>query len=104
MTLTWAAENVDKVAGFAGIYPVCNLASWPGLAKACGPYHLTSEQLAKQLTEHNPIDRLAPLAKAGVPLFAIHGDNDTVVPLNANSGEMMACRRRMVCIIYSNSG
>ena len=31
MTLNWAAENADKVAGFAGIYPVCNLISYPGI-------------------------------------------------------------------------
>ena len=30
--------------------------------------------------------RLEPLAKAKVPLFAIHGDVDAVVPLEANSG------------------
>ncbi|MGY8672717.1 MAG: LamG-like jellyroll fold domain-containing protein [Verrucomicrobiia bacterium] len=36
---------------------------------------------------HNPIDRLKPLA-AGVPLFHIHGDNDKVVPLDANSAEL----------------
>jgi pimeloyl-ACP methyl ester carboxylesterase len=34
------------------------------------------------------VDRLAVLARAGVPLFAIHGDSDSVVPLEANSGEM----------------
>ncbi|MFZ4820136.1 MAG: alpha/beta hydrolase family protein, partial [Limisphaerales bacterium] len=34
MTLSWAAENPDKVAGFAGIYPVCNLASYPGITNA----------------------------------------------------------------------
>ena len=85
MTLSWAAENPDKVAGFAGIYPVCNVASYPGLAKAAGAYAMKPEELAAQLHEHNPADRLAPLAKAGVPLFAIHGDVDTVVPLAANS-------------------
>lgn len=46
------------------------------------------DELSSRLAEHNPIDRLAALAKAGVPLFAIHGDNDKVVPLDANSGEM----------------
>ena len=85
MTLSWAAENPDKVAGFAGIYPVCNLASYPGVAKAAGAYEMKPEELEAHLTEHNPIDRLAPLAGAGVPLFAIHGDVDTVVPLEANS-------------------
>jgi pimeloyl-ACP methyl ester carboxylesterase len=88
MTLAWAAENPDKVAGFAGIYPVCNLASYPGLAKASGAYRLTAEELAGRLAEHNPVDRLAPLAKAGVPLFAIHGDRDGTVPLELNSGLM----------------
>ncbi len=38
------------------------------------------------MAEHNPIDRLATLAGAKVPLFAIHGDVDAVVPLEKNSG------------------
>ncbi len=29
MMLTWAMRHPDKLAAFAGIYPVCNLASWP---------------------------------------------------------------------------
>jgi len=86
MTLSWAAENPDKVAGFAGIYPVCNIASYPGVAKAAGAYEMKPEELWTHLKEHNPVERLAPLAGAGVPLFAIHGDVDTVVPLEANSG------------------
>ena len=86
MTLSWAAENPDKVAAFAGIYPVVNVASYPGVAKAAEAYEMKPEELQAHLTEHNPIDRLAPLARAGVPLFAIHGDVDTVVPLEANSG------------------
>jgi pimeloyl-ACP methyl ester carboxylesterase len=88
MTLAWAAENADKVAGFAGIYPVCDLASYPGVATASRAYGMTAEELESRLTEHNPIDRLASLASAGVPLFAIHGDSDRVVPLEANSEEM----------------
>ncbi len=86
MTLSWAAENPDKVAGFAGIYPVCNVTSYPGIATAAGAYEMKPEELETHLNEHNPIDRLAPLARAGVPLFAIHGDVDVVVPLEANSG------------------
>lgn len=88
MTLSWAADNADKVAGFAGIYPVCNIASYPGVASASGAYHLTPAEFSAKLKEHNPIDRLAALAKAGVPLFGIHGDVDKVVPLDANSGEV----------------
>ncbi len=88
MTLCWAAENINKVAAFAGIYPVCNIASYPGVEKASGAYHLSKDELAGKLAEHNPIDRLGPLAKAGIPFFAIHGDKDTTVPLDSNSGEM----------------
>ncbi len=88
MLYNWAAENPDSVACIAGIYPVCNLSSYPGLGRACGAYGMTQEQLAAKLTDHNPIDRLAPLAKAKVPIFHIHGDRDTVVPLEKNSAEL----------------
>jgi len=85
MTLCWAAENPEKVAAFAGIFPVCDLASWPGLAKAAPSYGMTPAELQANLAAHNPIDRLAPLAAAKIPLFAIHGDADKLVPLDANS-------------------
>jgi pimeloyl-ACP methyl ester carboxylesterase len=86
MLLTWAADHPEKVGAFAGIYPVVNLTSYPGLDQAAPAYALTMAELAAQLTAHNPVDRLAPLAAARVPLFAIHGDRDTLVPLDANSG------------------
>jgi fermentation-respiration switch protein FrsA (DUF1100 family) len=88
MTLCWAAENAEKVGGFAGIYPVCNIASYPGIAKAAGAYKMSPEELTQKLPEHNPIDRLASLARAQVPLFAIHGDDDKIVPLSDNSEEI----------------
>ncbi len=85
MLLAWAAEHPEKVGAFAGIYPVVNLTSYPGLDRAAPAYGLTVKELAAQLTAHNPVDRLASLAAARVPLFAIHGDRDTLVPLEANS-------------------
>ena len=88
MLYNWAAEHPESVSGIAGIYPVCNLRSWPGLDKACVAYGLTAAQLDDQLAQHNPIDRLAPLAKAGVPIFHIHGNADTLVPLADNSAEL----------------
>ena len=93
MLYNWAVEHPDSVGCIAGIYPVSNLRSWPGLDKACGAYGLTAAQLDEQLTQHNPIDRLAPLAKAGVPIFHIHGDKDNLVPLKDNSG-LLASRYR----------
>jgi hypothetical protein len=93
MLYNWAAEHPECVAGIAGIYPVGNLRSWPGLARASGAYGMTAAELEAQLPQHNPLDRLAPLAKAGVPVFHIHGDSDTVVPLAENS-EAIANRYR----------
>jgi pimeloyl-ACP methyl ester carboxylesterase len=90
MLLSWAAENPQRVAGFAGIYPVCDLASYPGIATAAGAHGLTPEEFRARLTEYNPVDRLGPLAAARVPLFAIHGDSDKLVPLEQNSGALRA--------------
>lgn len=88
MLYNWAALHPDQVARIAGIYTVCDLRSWPGLDKACGAYRMTAEQLARELHQHNPIDLLAPLAKTKVPILHLHGDADTVVPLDKNSGEL----------------
>lgn len=93
MLYNWAADHPDKVRCIAGIYPVCNLQSYPGLAKACEAYGLTESQLEAGLSIHNPINRLAPLAEANVPIHHIHGDVDKVVPSSANS-EIVAKRYR----------
>ncbi len=42
MLYSWAAENAGSVAGIAGIYPVCNIASYPGIERACGAYGLSA--------------------------------------------------------------
>ncbi|RFC43659.1 MAG: Prolyl oligopeptidase family protein [Verrucomicrobia bacterium] len=85
MTLGWAAENPERVAAWAGIYPVSNISSYPGIKRAAPSYKLTEAELTEQLDKHNPIDRLKPLAEAGIPFFAIHGDSDKIVPLETNS-------------------
>ena len=87
---SWAASNPDKVSGLAGIYPVYDFRTYPGLAKAAPAYGLKPEELEAKITEHNPIDRIGSLAKARVPVFFIHGDQDTVVPLKENSAEFAA--------------
>lgn len=91
MAYCWAVENPHKVCCVAGIYPVCDIASYPGLAKACQAYGMTESELSLALAEHNPVPRLEGLAKADVPIFHIHGDVDEVVPLFTNS---MALSRR----------
>lgn len=108
MALNWIAENPYKTSGFAGIYPVCNLASYPGLDKACAAYHLTEEQLAEHLQEHNPVNRMRLPAQADIPLFAIHGDQDALVPLEKNSRELKmqydALGGRMELIVAEGQG
>ena len=85
MLYSWATKNPNFVGAIAGIYPVVNLKSYPGLDRASGAFGLTTEQLQMDLLQHNPVDRLERLAKAEVPVFHLHGDKDNVVPLDANS-------------------
>jgi fermentation-respiration switch protein FrsA (DUF1100 family) len=86
MLYSWAVEHPESVGGIAGIYPVCNVASYPGLAKAAPAYGMTAKELEAKLAEHNPIDRLEKLAAAHVPIFHLQGDSDRVVPHEKNSG------------------
>jgi alkaline phosphatase D len=85
MLYNWAVENPDKVAAIAAIYPVCDLRTYPGLEAAAKAYGLELAEMERLLPLHNPVDRLAPLAKAGVPVFHIHGDQDTLVPYSENA-------------------
>lgn len=90
MLYNWAVEDdhPQHIACIAGIYTVCNFSSWPGVEAACEAYGMSRGELAAQLPKHNPIDRIASLAKARVPILHIHGDQDTVVPLESHSGEL----------------
>jgi hypothetical protein len=88
MTLAWAVRNPDKVRAWAGIYPVCNLASYPmksSKKETLADYGMTEPELIAKLSELNPIEHLAGLAKAKVPMFAVHGDKDGPVPLDDNT-------------------
>lgn len=90
LVAAWAGANPDKVAGLAGIYPVFDFRSYPGLANAAGAYGLKPDQLDARRIELNPIEQADRLARAKVPVFLIHGDMDRVVPLRENSGEFAA--------------
>lgn len=81
----WASRNVSKVAGLAGIYPVFDLTTYPGLETAAQAYELSVEQLQDSLEAHNPIAHVHRLAAAAVPVFLIDGAPDQVVPLEPNS-------------------
>ncbi len=87
---SWASDHPEQVAGIAGIYPVFDLRTYPGVAKAAPAYGLKTDELEAKLVENNPIERVSLLAKAKVPVFIIHGDDDKVVPLKENSAELAA--------------
>ncbi|HEX5105445.1 MAG TPA: prolyl oligopeptidase family serine peptidase [Pirellulaceae bacterium] len=87
---SWACDHPEQVAGIAGIYPVFDLRTYPGVAKAAPAYGLKADELEAKLSENNPIERVGVLAKAKVPVFIIHGDDDKVVPLKENSAKLAA--------------
>jgi alpha-beta hydrolase superfamily lysophospholipase len=87
---SWACDHADQVAGIAGIYPVFDLRAYPGLAKAAPTYGFKTDELKAKLSDNNPIECLGVLAKAKVPVFIIHGDEDKIVPLKENSAELAA--------------
>jgi pimeloyl-ACP methyl ester carboxylesterase len=91
----YAARHPERTAAIYGDAPVCDFKSWPG-GKGKGPgsakewaeckkvYGLSEEEaLTYQL---NPVDNLAPLAKAKIPILCVCGDADEVVPLAENAG------------------
>ena len=93
----WAAANPDKVACIYGDAPVCDIRSWPGPKggntwAACKKAHGLTEETAKTFSG-NPIDNVAPIAKAKIPVLAVCGAADTVVPMSENI-EVFAKRLR----------
>lgn len=85
---SWAIRNPEKVAGIAGIYPVFDLRTYPGLPKAAPAFGMSPDELAQSLDTHNPIAQADKLAAAKIPVYVIHGDADTVVPLKENSATL----------------
>jgi hypothetical protein len=90
----WAIRHPACVERIAGICPATDFRSWPTLPQVVGApakglgYGLSLEELDRRAAEFNPIDNLAPLAKAGVKILHIHGDQDKLVPMGANSTEL----------------
>ncbi|MFA5206983.1 MAG: alpha/beta hydrolase [Lentisphaeria bacterium] len=90
----WAARHPERVAGIYVDAPVCDFKSWPG-GKGCGSGSPEDWERCKQvygLTEAqalayplNPVDNLAPLARAGIPIISICGAADQVVPMAENT-------------------
>lgn len=100
----WAARRPELVSLIYGDAPVCDVKSWPG-GKGQGRGSPRDWQMFRKvfdLTEAqalrwqgNPIDLLAPLARARVPLVHVVGDSDEVVPLAENTSVLAERYRRL---------
>jgi len=105
----WAAANPDKIACIYADAAVCDFKSWPGgqpkgLGKGKGSardwqlvlerygFKDDAEAIRYQL---NPVDNLAPLAAAKVPLLHVYGDADDVVPWEENTGVVVERYRKL---------
>lgn len=86
---SWALAHPERVAGIIGIYPVYDFRTYPGLERAAPAYGITVQELTARNDQLNPVARLKKLAEANIPVAIIHGDQDVVVPLEPNSGELV---------------
>ncbi|HTJ79375.1 MAG TPA: GDSL-type esterase/lipase family protein [Rariglobus sp.] len=91
----WTARNPTKVASIYVDAPVCDFKSWPackGKSKGNSPadwerckkvYGFTSDEQALAYPL-NPIDNLKPIATAKIPIIAVVGGADDLVPMDEN--------------------
>jgi pimeloyl-ACP methyl ester carboxylesterase len=90
----WAFRHPARVDRIAGMCPATDFRTYPTLPNVVtGPtkgldYGLSLEELDRRAGEFNPVENLAPLAKAGAKILHLHGDKDTLVPTGANSTEL----------------
>jgi pimeloyl-ACP methyl ester carboxylesterase len=92
--VNYAAAHPDRVAGLYLDAPVLDLRSWPGgkgkgkgspdcWKQALAIYGLTEDSAAA--FKGNPIDKAEIVAKAHIPVIAVCGDADDVVPYLENT-------------------
>jgi len=86
----WAAKNPERVACIYVDAPVCNIFSWPGREDKEGWNNFLREwNLTDTEAENfngNPIDNLEPIARVHIPIIAVCGDRDDIVPYKENMG------------------
>lgn len=95
--VNWASKYPESVACIYIDAPVCDVFSWPSKQSnelwkgLLAEWNLTDAEM-----EHftgNPIDNLPPIAEANIPIFAVCGDSDKVVPYEQN---MDILRKRFI--------
>jgi pimeloyl-ACP methyl ester carboxylesterase len=92
----WAALHPGRVGAVYGDNPVCDFKSWPGgkgmgrgskadWERLLGVYGFAAETEALSFAR-NPVDNLASMATARVPVLGFCGRADDVVPVAENIG------------------
>src|SRR5262249_24047003 len=90
----WAFRHPKSVDRIAGMCPAMDFRTYPTLPNVvAGPtkgrdYGLSLKELERRAGEFNPIDNLAPLARAGVKILPLHGEKNPLVPTHANATEL----------------
>jgi hypothetical protein len=91
----WAIRNPTRVAAIYADAPVCDFKSWPGgytrtirsgrdWRDCLNAYGMTEAEAVAY--KGNPIDNLAPMAKANIPILIVCGDtHDWIVPIESNA-------------------
>lgn len=86
--LQWGIAHPDKVACMYLDNPVCDMFSWPGKKREKHwkdfLKHWELTDATPETFKENPIFHLQALAQHKVPILAVCGDSDTVVPFAEN--------------------
>ncbi len=94
LAYAWAFRHPTCVDRIGGMCPALDFRTYPGLPQVISSptkglgYDLSLAELERRQAEFNPIDNLAPLAKAGVKILHLHGDHDTLIATDANATEL----------------
>lgn len=91
----WAAQNTDKVACIYADAPVMDLKSWPmgrgayvgspcDVKRMLAAYGFKNEEQAL-CWKKNPLNHAAEIARAGIPVLHVVGDDDDIVPVSENT-------------------
>lgn len=91
----WAAANPDKVSAIYGDAPVMDFKSWPGINKMIMTRYGFKDQQEAEAYALNPVDNLESLAKAGIPIIHVVGDDDKIVPVAENTGNAEVRYKKM---------
>jgi len=99
----YAAKYPHNVAVLYLDAPVLDILSWPGGKgegigapkewQQCLAIYGLDEETAKSF-EGNPIDKAEAVVKAGIPMIAVAGDSDEIVPMTENTVKLVECFKR----------